>query len=281
MVSGADGLPILSVASKAPNDLFGWYVSSIGDFDGDRFEDLAVTAPTSLIAEGIGPNDPGGPIPPWRGRVDLISGASGDILRSLFNPEATMDSFFGLGAVAVADQDADGVPDVLVSGVRHVSAPPPTTVEPQWWVISSGTGEALRFGMGPVGSVGCEFLNPGETADQFWASQAVAGRLVILVGNPADNHSWVLWDDPGLDNGTSPYFPGNPDSDAPLEDEPPGGGGPVMTEPCQAEHLRWTAAITRTSGALAVLALCLLAPPPGDVICAIGAFSAWAALGSV
>ncbi len=191
MVSGTDGVPILSVASKTPNDLFGWYVSSVGDFDGDGFEDLAVTAPASLIADGLGPNEPGGPIPPWRGRVVIISGATGGELMTIFNPEATADSIFGFGAAPISDQDNDGMPDVFVAGVRIVPAPTKenpngTTSEWMWWVMSTVTGEPIRMGTGLVGSVGCEFLLPGETPRQFWTTNEAAGALEILPGIAGD-----------------------------------------------------------------------------------------------
>lgn len=191
LVSGVDQVGWLSIPTKTPNDMFGWYVSPIGDFDGDAVEDLAVTAPASLIADGLGPEEPGGPIPAWRGRVVLISAATGIELMTLYNPESTADAIFGLGAAAVPDQDADGLPDILVAGIGMIPAPTPedpsaTASGWMWWVMSTATTEPIRMGTGPVGSPGCEFLLPGESPHQFWAENLAAGALEFLPGLAGD-----------------------------------------------------------------------------------------------
>ncbi len=141
-----------------------------------------------MIADGLGPNEPGGPIPPWRGRVVLISGAAGGELLTIYNPEATADSIFGLGVAPIPDQDADRMPDILVGGMRITPAPTAenpsaTTSEWMWWVISTATTEPIRMGSGAVGG---EFLMPGETPRQFWASNEAAGEIEILPGIAGD-----------------------------------------------------------------------------------------------
>lgn len=201
LVSGVDGAGLLSIAPKFTNDLFGWWAAPAGDFDLDGVQDVLVTAPTCLIAEGLPATEPGGPIPDWRGRVDIYSGATGGELLSLFNPEATADCIFGLGAAIVPDQDADNIPDILVGGIRVTATataenPNAHSMQLRWWVMSSATAEALRFGYGPVGVAGCEFLMPGEHPNQYWASAEMAGVRAILPGIAGD-----LDGDGDVDNG--------------------------------------------------------------------------------
>jgi hypothetical protein len=84
----------------------------------------------------------------------------------------------------VPDQDGDGIPDLVVSGAANAPAKggagSRTILGPLWWVISTGTGEAIRSGAGFVGSEGCEFLGPGESEAGFWASHRVHGAKILL-----------------------------------------------------------------------------------------------------
>lgn len=181
---------LLSVVSPVPNDLFGWYVSVVGDIDNDTFPDFAVTAPRSLIEPARDKSHPAGARAAWRGRVDIISGTNGITLRSLRNPESTSDSIFGLGVAGVQDQDGDGMPDCVVGGIR-VQPPVPgspngTASERCWWVMSSATGEVIRAGTGAIGAIGCEFLAPGMRAEDFWNVTRAPGKLKILAGLAGD-----------------------------------------------------------------------------------------------
>lgn len=190
-LSGADGSELFATSSKTPSDLFGWWISPIGDLDLDGFPDLAVSAPASLIEEARGAEHPEGARPALRGRVDLISGATGSVITSIANSELTAGSIFGLGVATVPDQDADTVPDVAIAGIRAVWIPPagdprPAEFEWNWWVASAATGSTIRLGVGRVGTAGCEFLAPGETPSQFWLSNLADYILSVLPGLGGD-----------------------------------------------------------------------------------------------
>lgn len=77
-------------------DGFGWHVERAGDHDGDGIEDLWVGAPSN----------------PARGRVYLVAGRDGHVLRTI---ESTRTSDqFGWYVVATGDLDGDGESDVAI-----------------------------------------------------------------------------------------------------------------------------------------------------------------------
>lgn len=52
--------------------------------------------------------------------------------------------------------------------------------------MSTATLEAIRFGTGPVGETGCEFLASEETAGEFWTDAELAGPREFLPGIAGD-----------------------------------------------------------------------------------------------
>ena len=117
--SGADGMVLWSrveaPASTGPASAFGRLVVVTSDVTGDDVADLLVPASA--------------------GRVDVLSGADGAIVRSLSDPDSdpAVDPVhgdaangdrddFGRAVAAIGDQDGDGVVDHLVGELRATSS---------------------------------------------------------------------------------------------------------------------------------------------------------------
>lgn len=110
-------------ATGALYDGFGWHVARAGDHDGDGVEDLWVGAPSN----------------PLEGRVYLVSGRDGGVVRTIAGPHPGAQ--FGWYLTAIGDLDADGASDVaigapteLVGGARRGAV----------YLVSSATGATLR-----------------------------------------------------------------------------------------------------------------------------------------
>ncbi|MBI2890719.1 MAG: FG-GAP repeat protein [Nitrospirae bacterium] len=105
--SGADGSILLRFCGDAPNDLFGYSVSTAGDVNGDGRADLIVGArwadsdsyacPVTVLERGI---------------ARIFSGANGSVLYR-FCGDATSD-YFGYSVSAAGDVNGDGKDDVIV-----------------------------------------------------------------------------------------------------------------------------------------------------------------------
>ena len=180
--SGVDAMPLQVFTAPESNDLFGWLVVCLGDLNADAIADLAVSAPVAL-------NRPGS----W-GRVHVVSGATGQILRTIATEEAGM---FGLGLVVVADADADAMPDLLIGCALPLAAAPvpdpasttegaPLPNEPQggvyyaapaWRVVSSATGAVLSGGDGHPDP---SYFLAGESPAALWLSSSVPGERLWL-----------------------------------------------------------------------------------------------------
>lgn len=97
----------IDVTSDEAGDSFGSIVVGIADIDGDQIEDLAVGAPTSSLGAALG------------GRVDVISGATGDVILQIVGNEA--DGRLGSAVASAGDCNGDGINDLIV-GEPHTNA---------------------------------------------------------------------------------------------------------------------------------------------------------------
>ncbi len=98
--SGADGHVIWEAFGEAVGDGFGAAVGGLGDLDGDGFSEVAVGAPG---------NDAGGVN---SGRVYVLSGASGAVMRTYTGPAAS--ARFGVGVASAGDINGDGKNELIV-----------------------------------------------------------------------------------------------------------------------------------------------------------------------
>lgn len=101
--SGADGTVLHEFFGTQQNHYAGRAVGSAGDLDGDGHDDVLVTYQGDTT-EG-----------PLSGAVRAFSGATGALLWEQFG---WADDALGLQALAIGDQDGDGVPDIAVSCSR-------------------------------------------------------------------------------------------------------------------------------------------------------------------
>ncbi|MFU8829850.1 MAG: integrin alpha [Phycisphaerales bacterium] len=139
--SGSDGALIRTFTSELINDGFGYEIISMGDLDGDGASEIAISA-------SLAPGDPFA-WGPATGRVHIYHGGprgtepqhltGGDADLIIYNTDPLIDQF----AVAIeltADQDNDGVPDLLVTSLIDPGTPSETTAIQ---IYSSVTGGML------------------------------------------------------------------------------------------------------------------------------------------
>jgi len=172
--SGADGAEIWSVeeppfpGSRPPIPSFGWFLAETGDLNGDAARDVLVGTPFADI-------DPDPVLESLRGRMYVLSGTDGSVLRAHEDPAG---DFFGGGVSAVGDQTDDGMEEYAVgdrgsvrvhlfdgaSGALLRSIPIPPSPDPAFASLGAfaleragdrnGDGrEDLWVGVAPGGSV--------------------------------------------------------------------------------------------------------------------------------
>jgi hypothetical protein len=112
--SGRDGTLVYTLAPQTDGagSAFGWFVHPAGDLNQDGIPDIAVGAPYTTVGQLS-----------VQGRAYVYSGADGQLLLTLDNPEPKEGSTFGWRVVAAGDLNKDGVPDVLVGAPYHDVGP--------------------------------------------------------------------------------------------------------------------------------------------------------------
>jgi len=180
-------------------DFFGRSVSSIGDLDGDRTADLAVSA----IGDDDGGEDRGAV---WvlflapDGTVashQKISAAAGGFTGTLDDQD-----LFGAGVASLGDLDCDGHADLAV-GARGDDDGGAT--RGAVWILFLGPNGAVRLHT-KVSDTSGGFLGPLDDGDSFGSSVAALGDLDgdrnvdLAVGAPGDDDggsgrgaAWVLY----------------------------------------------------------------------------------------
>ncbi|MDA0667412.1 MAG: integrin alpha [Planctomycetota bacterium] len=100
--SGLDGSLLYQFSGSAAFENFGTAVVSLGDINGDGFDDILIGSPGAdplLLANA--------------GEIDIFSGADGSSLQHI---DGTADhALFGSAVAALGDINADGVPDFMVA----------------------------------------------------------------------------------------------------------------------------------------------------------------------
>jgi hypothetical protein len=189
LFSGATGetLCTLTSADEEQDGFFGWSVCGAGDLDGDGHHDLVVGAPHE---------DPGAS-PEDAGRVHVLSGATGTLIRTLVSPNEETGGCFG-HAVGCGDVDGDGSQDILVGAWAEDPGTSPEAAG-RAYAFSGASGALMltlsspneeedgRFGWSVCGigdmdhdgsedvAVGGPFEDPGSSPDS-------AGRVHVFSG---------------------------------------------------------------------------------------------------
>ena len=107
--SGQDGTVLLTLDVPGPeeNARAGLSVVSLGDINADGKPDFVIGAPGKNIGVGeAGKTDVG--------VAYFYSGADGSLIRTLSDPDSTVDARFGYAIANAGDVDGDGVSDALI-----------------------------------------------------------------------------------------------------------------------------------------------------------------------
>jgi len=155
---------IYTFSGKASGDRFGFSAKPAGDVDGDGYPDLVIAAPRDdTVAVDAG-------------RVVVVSGRDGTIIRSWFGNSAGDE--FGWAASSAGDVDNDGVPDIVVGApFDDQNALNAGSV----WVYSGKTGKQLHafHGKAAHDSFGISACGAGDVDKD--------GHDDIIIGAHADD----------------------------------------------------------------------------------------------
>jgi len=138
--SGADGALLRRHAGDRPAAGFGSGAAGLGDLDGDAIADYAISAPGGDAAEE-------------RGLVHVVSGQTGETIRTFRAPHKPLRAF-GASISAADDLDGDGAVELLVSeplamvGLDHSGE---VNRRGRVHIYNPATGEPLQSMHGPEG----------------------------------------------------------------------------------------------------------------------------------
>lgn len=169
--SGSSGAVLWQVDEPGGKQFpsFGLRLAAIGDLNGDGRRDLLVSAPFHDV-------NPDPNVFVLAGRVYLVSGATGAILRTHPDPTPADQDLFGSGIAAVGDQDGDGSEDYAIGeagkGVVHL--------------VNGKTGASAGTISAPAGVASFGFTiagvadQNGDGAADFWVGAPDSGRIYLL-----------------------------------------------------------------------------------------------------
>jgi len=143
-----DGVPDV-VLNGSCNERFGSWVDGMGDFNGDGFDDLAVSSDTSNIS-----NDPGK-------ATIFLGGSRMDAQPDLVLKGEAANDYFGWPAVGAGDLNGDGYGDIAVGAILNDAA------------VASGGSTYVYFG-GPVPDNKTDVVIRGKYSSG-WLGYSVAG----------------------------------------------------------------------------------------------------------
>jgi hypothetical protein len=171
--SGANGAALWSTQEPGPRQAvasFGLFIATIGDVNGDGHKDLAVAAPFFDI-------DPDPSVFVLAGKVFVVSGSTGIILRDHVSATAVDNGYYGGKVGAIGDQNGDGIVDYLI-GDRAASV-----ID----LRSGATGALLHAIPSPAdesGSGAFAFARAGDRdgdgKEDFWVGAGLSGSASLL-----------------------------------------------------------------------------------------------------
>ena len=136
LFSGATGAHIRNVSDTVNEgqDYFGESVAGIDDVDGDGVPDILVGAI----------NDDDGGAPPDSGKVVIVSGADGTVIRTLTDSDRQISDRLGASVADAGDRNGDGVPDVVAGAKEDDVVNGITTNEGSVILFSGADGTVIR-----------------------------------------------------------------------------------------------------------------------------------------
>lgn len=169
--SGADGsvLQTITAASPGAGSLFGKSLANAGDQNDDGKDDLFAGSPG---ADGL------------KGRVEVLSGAGGNLIVDLIGTEAGAEFGASVATVADASNDADTKPDLIVGSPGHAGGLGrvqfvASTDAAMEFLVRAGTVAGARLGS-TVGVV--DDRNPDSNPDIIVGSGS-GGSAFLISGN--------------------------------------------------------------------------------------------------
>ena len=167
--------------ARSPNEpftSFGEVLAPFADADADGTPDFLVSASAEIVFEQE-----------FAGRVYLVSGATGAILR-VFDGPPVERARFGWSAAATGDLNADGTPDVVVGAFLY-PGPGEENFEGRVYLLSGATGAVLHQvaatkdeGRLGTAAVGLDADLDGDGVPDVFASQP-RGQPALVVASGA------------------------------------------------------------------------------------------------
>lgn len=132
---GADPELLFSPLPPAgiPNPFFAATVASVGDFNSDGIDDVA-------ISSRIGAGD----VVNGAGRVHLYSGATGAPIRTFASPNDMANGVFGTAIVGMGDITGDGVPELVIGAPNESTGASPANCG-RAYIINGATGAGISM----------------------------------------------------------------------------------------------------------------------------------------
>lgn len=224
----------------APSSGFGELVVSTPDVSGDGIDDVLVWSPSTSAGgvPGVGTVQVIDTLvgvlnqvlsPAVRDHVHILSGATGEVVRTIADATPNGNDAFGATMVPAGDQDGDSVVDHLI-GERGAN---------QLHLYSGRTGLLIRSVAAPVGAPGHGTFalarvddKDGDGRDDFWVG-VVATRAVYLINGQGTVLESAIGPSAsgtfGSAVGTVGNIGGDPGADLVVGDpSEPGGGGAYL-----------------------------------------------------
>ncbi len=177
--SGATGKLLFNFVGEEGGTYMGWSVAGVGDIDQDGVPDLAIGTPFASVGNVIGV-----------GRVDIRSGATGDLLYQIEGQQS--GDFLGWAVASIGDLDGDGIPDLLLGAPN--SSPAGLSLAGSVEVRSGRTGSLLYRinGEEPAAYLGRSLAAVGDLDGDGFDDFAVGAPAASAQGLPESGSAFVF-----------------------------------------------------------------------------------------
>jgi hypothetical protein len=167
--SGATGAVVRTITGLVSGDDLGFAVAGGADFDLDGVPDVVASSPSWSFHAG---------------KVEVFSGATGGLLKTLTVPAAAVPNRLGASVAIVGDLDFDGRPDVLAGAPGHTT--PLNMANGTGYVFSYATGAVIHVLNGPAGGgrFGISATGLGDVDGDGVQDLAMGAPYAFVMGFP-------------------------------------------------------------------------------------------------